>query len=56
MFYFFLVQKNAIFCTKELIVLYRRLHSFVQKTFYYSFIIAETNSIIFKTETIAAIV
>ena len=25
-----LVQKNAIFCTKQLIHLYRRIHSFVQ--------------------------
>jgi len=27
---FLLVQNKDIFCTKELIVLYRRMHSFVQ--------------------------
>jgi len=30
MYLYSLVQKNAFFCTKELIVLYKRLFSFVQ--------------------------
>ena len=31
--YYFLVQKNAFFCTKHLILLYKRKQSFVQDIF-----------------------
>jgi len=33
-YYNCLVQKNALFCTEQLILLYRRKHSFVQDVFY----------------------